>query len=91
MTPQQHFGKVVQQRGFVDHFGIVIHAMNCEAESEAGRAARAHQHTLQAIKRLRLIAQPFLHAWLRAELAKERTDAHHHQCGGRRFSVGDAA
>ena len=91
VQPQQHFGKVVQQRRGMDHLGVVVHAVHREGQREGCAAMRTLQHLLQALQRGRVPAQVRVDRELRAEGAKEGRDAQQHQRGGDGLGVGGAA
>jgi hypothetical protein len=89
--PEQQFGKVVQQRGLVDHCGVMVHALHGDGEREMGRAVRARQDCAKALQRFRMLCQQVLHRRLRAEMAEERRDAGHHQGGSDGLGVAAVA
>jgi hypothetical protein len=91
MAPQQHLGKVVQQRRFVDHRGVVVHAVRGKTEGKTRTTVGAAQHLVQAGECGGLIAQLRFDRRLWAEASKERRDAHHHKRGDHGFGVGDDA
>ena len=82
--------EVVQQSGLVDRLGVEIHPVHCEAECEVRSALRACQQPHQAVQRARIVGKLVLHRRLRAEIAEERADAHHHQRRSGGFGVCDA-
>ena len=90
MQPQQHLGKIVQQRGDMDHRRVG--SMRCTAKP-IRRRRRAVRSVSTAFKPSNASGWPArrIHRRLRPEGAEEGRDAQQHQRGGDGFGVGGAA
>ena len=88
MGPQQQFGKVVQQRGLVDHAGVVVIAVHRKAHREVRRPVAAAQHPAHAFQCERVTHQRGLDHRLGLESPEEGGDAQHDQRLDSGFGIG---